>query len=229
MAIRMVGFSSFSLKTIFFGSLMAVLAMSFAVPSVAQEGEAPEVEEKAPELGPVVGGLIPHDLKAVDSTGADQDFDSVIGEKGAAIFFVRSLDWCPYCQVQTLDLIEARASFDYLGLNLVFVSYDAPSKQTRFLKRNGVNATLLSDKNSEIIKAFGLLNEQFPVGTPAHGVAHPAVFVVGPDKTILVKLHEDDYLSNDKSYRNRPAIARIIAEASEALGEGAQIPAAEEG
>ena len=229
MAIRMVGFSSFSPKSFFLISVMAVIALSFAAPALAQESTAPTAQTNAPELGPVVGGLIPHDFKAIDSSGEDQDFDTVIGEKGAAIFFVRSLDWCPYCQVQTLDLIEARESFDYLGLNLVFVSYDAPAKQTKFLKQNGVKATLLSDKGSEIIKAFGLLNEQFPVGTPAHGVAHPAVFVVNPDRTILVKLYEDDYLSNDKSYRNRPAIARIIAEASAALGDEAQAAADEEG
>jgi peroxiredoxin Q/BCP len=170
----------------------------------------------AGELGPKVGAVIPHDLTATDATGAARSFDTLVGPSGMALFFVRSVDWCPYCKAQTLSVDASRADFSRRGLSVVFVSYDPPEKQKKFAADNSVAITLLSDPKSEIIDAFGLRNEKHISGRFA-GIPHPAAFIVKPDRTIAAKLYETDYETNDKSYVNRPEVGAILAAADAAL------------
>ncbi|MDZ7627014.1 MAG: peroxiredoxin family protein [Parvularculaceae bacterium] len=170
----------------------------------------------AAELGPKVGSAVPHDLAATDATGAKRAFDNLVGPKGMALFFVRSVDWCPYCKAQTLNVDASRAEFEKRGLSVVFVSYDAVDKQKKFAVEKDVGVTLLSDPKSEIIDAFGLRNEKHVSGRFA-GIPHPAAFIVKPDRTIAAKLYETDYETNDKSYVNRPEVGAILAAADSAL------------
>lgn len=43
--------------------------------------------------GPGVGQAIPHDLSAVDQSGAPTDFRRLKGGRGMVLLFTRSLDW----------------------------------------------------------------------------------------------------------------------------------------
>lgn len=162
-----------------------------------------------PELGPKVGTTIPHTLEANDSTGAARDFASLAGPNGMALYFIRSVEWCPYCKNQTLTVDAARKDFEKRGVSVVFVSYDAREKQAAFVKEHNIGVTLLSDPKSEIIDAFHLRNETHKDGRFA-GIPHPAVFYVKPDRVIAAKLYEEDYLTNDKSYRQRPEVAAVL-------------------
>ncbi len=170
----------------------------------------------AGELGPKVGAAIPHDLAATDATGAARSFESLVGPKGMALFFIRSVDWCPYCKAQTLSVDASRADFAKRGLSVVFVSYDAAEMQMAFAKGRNVSVTLLSDPKSEIIDAFGLRNERHSSGRFA-GIPHPAAFIVRRDRTIAAKLFEADYETNDQSYINRPEVGAVLAAADGAL------------
>lgn len=168
-----------------------------------------------PELGPKVGTRIPHELSANDSSGAARSFKSLAGPNGIALYFIRSVDWCPYCRAQTLSVDAARGEFAKRGVNVVFVSYDSAEKQTAFIRQHDISVTLLSDPKSEIIDAFRLRNETYQEGRFA-GIPHPAVFYVKPDGVIAAKLYETDYLTNDKSYRQRPEVAAILREIDKA-------------
>jgi len=170
----------------------------------------------AQDLGPKVGALVPHTLAATDANGAPRNFDNLVGPKGMALFFVRSVDWCPYCKAQTLSVDAARAEFEKRGLSVVFVSYDSNEKQKAFAASRELGVTLLSDPKSEIIDAFGLRNAKHTSGRFA-GIPHPAAFVVKPDRSIAAKLYESDYQTNDRSYVNRPEVGAILAAADAAL------------
>lgn len=73
------------------------------------------------------------------------------------------------------------------------MSYDSVAALSRFAKRRNLRFTLLSDPGSEIIRAFGLLDERHAPGTPFYGIAHPMIFVVGPDGVIMSRFSEIDY------------------------------------
>ncbi len=172
------------------------------------------------ELGPALGETIPHDLSVPTAHGKMEDFQSLSGEKGMALFFIRSVDWCPYCQAQAIE-VEGRAKeFQDRGLNVVFLSYDQPEEQRAFIKRRKIDSVVLSDTESEVIKAFGLFNENYEVGSRGYGVPHPAVFIVNNDRKVAAKLYESDFISNDKSYRNRPAVDLILEAVDAAAADG---------
>lgn len=161
------------------------------------------------DLGPKVGASIPHSLAATDQNGAAREFASLTGPNGMALYFIRSVAWCPYCKNQTLTVDAARKEFEKRGVSVVFVSYDSREIQSAFVKQRDIHVTLLSDPKSEIIDAFGLRNQTHKDGRFA-GIPHPAVFYVKPDRVIAAKLYEEDYLTNEKSYQQRPEVAAVL-------------------
>ncbi len=189
-------------------AIPALIRAAFAGMALAVSS-APGAVAQAPELGAKIGAKIPHTLAATDSSGAARDFASLTGPNGMALYFIRSIDWCPYCKNQTLTVDAARNEFQKRGVTVAFVSYDSGEKQAAFVKQYNVGVTLLSDPKSEIIDAFQLRNETHKDGRFA-GIAHPAVFYIKPNGVIAAKLYEEDYLTNDKSYQQRPEVAAVL-------------------
>lgn len=140
-----------------------------------------------------IGDKIPHELAAKDQDGEEQTFETIKGQKGITLVFTRSADWCPYCQMQLNELQEAEVELEQLGYPVVSVSYDSVEKLQVFVKKNDITYTMLSDPGSDIIKAFGILNEEHPKGTFAYGIPRPTIYIVGNDMIIRGKLREEDY------------------------------------
>ena len=151
-----------------------------------------------------VGDQIPTNLELKDKTSEMQSFDSLRGDKGLVVFFIRSADWCPYCQVQLLDLRKGGAD-DIInaGYNITIISYDTPEALHKFATRYKFDFPMLSDEGSETIKTFGILDETKEPGSIAHGIPHPTIYVVSHDKEIQAILSEE-------SYTRRPEIAEIV-------------------
>lgn len=154
----------------------------------------------AADLGPAVGSSIPDTAP----------FEEAMGEDGATIVFVRSVDWCPFCKRQVMELSAEAAAFADEGRPLIFVSYDSEEMQASFAETMKLDTDFIADEGSKIIMAFGLLNEDHRPGSRVYGIPHPAVFIVDADGVVLAKLYEDDYATNKKSYRDRPAVETIL-------------------
>lgn len=150
-----------------------------------------------------VGEALPTDLSLLDHNCEQQNFDSIAGEKGAVVFFVRSADWCPYCQVQLIDLRDDGAKITDLGYSIVSVSYDDPGVLKAFRDKYKFPYTMLSDAGSETIKAFGILNEEYEPDHFAYGIPHPTVYVVSHDGVVQSVLAED-------GHKDRPQIEAIV-------------------
>jgi len=63
----------------------------------------------------------------------------------------------------------------------------------RFAKRRKIGFALLSDPKSEIIRAFGLLNERHVPGSAYHGIPHPIVLVIDRKGVVRARFSETDY------------------------------------
>ncbi len=151
-----------------------------------------------------VGDKIPSNLELKNQTGEVQSFEALKGEKGLVLFFIRSADWCPYCQVQLLDLRKGAADeIINAGYNIAILSYDAPEKLQAFATRYKFNFPMLSDVNSKTIKEFGILNEEKQPGSFGYGIPNPTIYVVSQDKEIQGVLAEE-------SYTRRPEIKDIV-------------------
>lgn len=92
-----------------------------------------------------------------------------------------------------MQLERTRESLAAEGLRLAAVSFDKASALRHFAKRTGIGFPLLSDPDSSVIRAFGVLNEQVPKNHDFYGIPHPVEFLLGPDRVVRAKYFEADY------------------------------------
>lgn len=152
-----------------------------------------------------VGDTIPHNLALKDQNGKTRSFSDLTGPKGLVLVFVRSAEWCPYCQKQLIEIDKNRKDFNDAGYNIVSVSYDPVEQLEKFKTKNNPKITLLSDPASESIRAFGILNIANAKGTFSYGIPYPGVYIVSNDKKVQAKFFEEDY-------KERPSIKELLDE-----------------
>lgn len=180
--------------------LFAMISMIVALTT----GAASAMDKKAFDAGLNVGEMVPTSFSVVDGEGNTRDFASLSGEKGVAIFFVRSLDWCPYCKKQVINADKHAAEIEQLGYTPITVSYDKLKHLAKFDKKKNIAMEMYSDPNSAVIDAFKLRNEKYGPKHYAHGVPHPAIYVISKDGLIQAKLLEE-------GYKVRPGAEDVIA------------------
>lgn len=109
-------------------------------------------------------------------------------------------------------------AFRERGLGVAALSYDSIDVLADFSARKGITYPLLSDPESKIIRAFGLMNEiDYPKGHMAHGVPFPGAFVTDAKGVIRTKQFEKTY------QERRSAASLLIAEGGEASLSVAEI------
>lgn len=150
-----------------------------------------------------VGEKIPHNLKLRTQDGLITTFSQITEKKGLALFFVRSAEWCPYCQIQLLDLNNHAQAFKKAGYAVASLSYDPVDKLKRFSRKYNISYPMLSDPGSDAIKAFDLLNKDQDPGSKTYGIPYPAIFMIASDQTITHKFAE-------KGYKNRPWLEEVL-------------------
>ena len=164
---------------------------------------APAAANPAYDLGPATGTKVPSIGMPQDETGKPRSLDSLMGEKGMVLFFFRSAAWCPYCQLQLMDLNGGLAGIEKRGYRLAGISYEPPSVDADFIKNRGLKYTLLSDPKSEIIDRYKLRDPQYKKGSRAYGVPQPIIFVLDKDGVVKAKLYED-------TFQKRPPVGLVI-------------------
>jgi len=99
------------------------------------------------------------------------------------------------------------------GLGVAALSYDSVAILRDFATRRKITFPLLSDPESKVIRAFGILNEaDYPPGQMAHGVPYPGTFVTDAKGIIRSKFFE-------KTYVERRTAASVLTLAGETAGD----------
>ncbi|WP_300391774.1 peroxiredoxin family protein [Henriciella sp.] len=184
------------------------LLAAVALPVTAQESAVPEDQM----IGPMVGTEAPP-LSGMTSDGQTVTLDALAGENGTVIAFIRSLDWCPYCQKQAIGLEEARVPLEEAGWSLVALSYDSQETLANFSHEKGINYVLVSDPESKVIRDYDQLNEEMKEGSKYWGIPHPAIVFVRTDGTVAAVLREE-------GYKDRPEVD-VVTETATLLNEAA--------
>ncbi len=187
-------------------SLAGALALAAALPLLSDPVHAQAAEaaaEAAAPFGPEVGETAPA-VSLRDSTGETRTLADLAGEAGLVVYFNRSLDWCPICQAQTLEVDAVASGFAERGYAVAVVTYDAPEVLARFDARREVSLTLLSDRGSAVIDAFDIRDPVYDdPGSRAYGVPYPIAFVLGPDGVVKAKLWHEAGLGEQRGYATR--------------------------
>ena len=92
-----------------------------------------------------------------------------------------------------MELEQQSKKYASRGLKVAAITYDSTTVLKNFSERRVITYPLLSDEGSRVIKAFGILNENYPPGTPAHGVPFPVTYLVDAKGVVKRKYFEEDY------------------------------------
>ena len=150
----------------------------------------------------VEAGTMAPDFAAVTAAGEAVDLAAISGENGAVVVFSRSLDWCPYCKAQALELETVTDALADAGWTMNLITYDSPETLTDFACEHELSYALLSDTDSAMIDAFGLRNTDVTPGSRFDGIPHPAIIYIKADGEVAGVQKED-------GYRDRPSTEGI--------------------
>jgi hypothetical protein len=89
------------------------------------------------------------------------------------------------------------------GLGVCAISYDSREILRAFAERSQITYPLLSDPNSEIIRAFGILNTTIPPDELSYGVPFPGTYLVNEKGVVVRKFFEEDF-------RDRYSVGTIL-------------------
>ncbi len=103
-----------------------------------------------------------------------------------------------------MELEQSLDSLKQQGLGVAAISYDSRELLHHFAERlGGFSYPLLSDPDSAIIRAFGILNTNIPEGHEWYGICFPGTYIVGPEGTVRYKYFE-------QMHRQRLTAATIL-------------------
>ena len=149
------------------------------------------------------GDKIPDNFKALDQHNNPQTLETLRGEKGTVILFVRSLDWCPYCKAQITEMNDNLQLFTEAGFKVVSVSYDNTDTLKNFAEQKSIKFHLLSDPESQVIDDFGILSKEHKPDTRFYGIPQPTIYILDKSGTITAILSEE-------GYKTRPPLEDIL-------------------
>lgn len=118
--------------------------------------------------GPALGSRFPG-LRARYQGRDITLIEEFAGKNGTVFTASRSLDWCPYCMRQMVQLQAHSADFAAAGIGLVAITYDSPPLQQVFIDKFGITIPVLSDINGLSFKTLGILNDQYQQGDSRYG------------------------------------------------------------
>ena len=160
--------------------------------------------------GPALGSHFP----GLHATYKDREvtlIEEFAGPNGTAFIASRSLNWCPYCMRQMIQLQENKAGFDASGISMAGITYDDPAQQQAFIDKFGITIPILSDVNALSFKTLGILNEKYQPGDFQYGIPHPGMIIIDTRGKVVGKLFLE-------AYSSRVDAAAALAFARTALG-----------
>jgi len=160
--------------------------------------------------GPAIGSRFPG-LRATYQGRAVTLLEEFAGDNGTIFIASRSLDWCPYCMRQMIQLQAHKAGFDAAGIGMVAMTYDDPALQQAFADKYGITIPLLADSDALSFKTLGILNGDYAPGDFQYGIPHPGMIVIDTRGVVVGKLFLEAYSSRVDS-------AAALAFARSALG-----------
>jgi len=169
--------------------------VSARAPQQVQHGGDKPLHEAGPDTvssGIKIGQKVPV-FHALDQYEKMQNFESIRGPRGAILVFLQSADWSPYCKSQLVEMQHYWLEFRKQGVSFAAISYDSTDILADFARRKGITFPLLSDPQSTIINAFGILNNRVQKTDMRFGMANPGTYRIDADGVVRSKYFAQDF------------------------------------
>ncbi|MFA7553008.1 MAG: thioredoxin-dependent thiol peroxidase [Spongiibacteraceae bacterium] len=148
---------------------------------------------------PKVGNLAPA-FTLQDQDGNKVSLKDFKGKKNVVLYFYPKA-MTPGCTVQACGIRDSKAAFEKLDTVVLGVSPDAVARLPRFIEKQGLNFTLLSDEDHAIAEKYGCWGMKKFMGREFMGLIR-TTFIIGKDGRLLkvmnkfkTKTHHEDVLA----------------------------------
>ncbi len=92
-----------------------------------------------------------------------------------------------------MELEQSRALLEKNGVKIAAISYDSQEVLAAFAQKYSIGYPLLSDKNSDVIRRFGIFNFNMDPQLRAYGVPHPVEYLISPGGVVVKKYFVPNY------------------------------------
>lgn len=147
---------------------------------------------------PKVGNLAPA-FTLLDQDGNKVSLKDFKGKKNVVLYFYPKA-MTPGCTTQACGVRDSKKEFAKLKTVVLGVSPDAPERLTRFIEKQDLNFTLLSDPEHKIADKYGSWGPKKFMGREFDGILRQT-FIIGKDgklkhvmNKVKTKSHHDDVI-----------------------------------
>jgi peroxiredoxin Q/BCP len=148
---------------------------------------------------PKVGNMAPA-FTLQDQAGNKVSLKDFKGKKNVVLYFYpRAMT--PGCTVQACGIRDSKAKLSRAGTVVLGVSPDPVAKLGKFIDKEGLNFSLLSDEDHAITEKYGCWGLKKFMGRESMGVLR-TTFIIGKDgrlkhimDKVKTKTHHDDVLA----------------------------------
>ena len=168
--------------------------------------------QAAPPLREIAVGERAPSFTLRDQNDVEISLDALLEKGPVAVVFIRSVEWCVYCQLQTIQLQRYIKEIEAGGGRVVVISYDSPEKVKRFANARKITLPLLSDYGSKTIDAYAMRSRQ-GAGNQAGSSQH-GTFVIDQKGIVRAK----PYLTSFEGRSAVDALVQALNEAKTAAG-----------
>jgi peroxiredoxin Q/BCP len=148
---------------------------------------------------PKVGNLAPA-FTLKDQDGNKVSLKDFRGEKNVVVYFYPKA-MTPGCTVQACGLRDSKKTLDKLDTVVLGISPDPVARLAKFIDKENLNFTLLSDEDHAITEKYGAWGLKKFMGRESMGVLRSS-FIVGKDgrlkhvmEKVKTKTHHDDIVA----------------------------------
>lgn len=103
-----------------------------------------------------------------------------------------------------MELSDYIPQIEANGVRVVVILNEDTETLSEFELKYDIPYLILGDEQSEVIRALGLFNPDYDIGTKYYGVPYPGVFLLDANGIIVAKFAEE-------SYRDRPVFDELVA------------------
>ncbi|TNH08306.1 thioredoxin-dependent thiol peroxidase [Testudinibacter sp. TR-2022] len=137
------------------------------------------------------GALAP-EFSLLNQDGESVKLSDFRGRKVLVYFYPKALT--PGCTTQACDLRDSKAELTQLGVVILGISPDLPTKLHNFVEKKALNFTLLSDPDHQVAEQFGGWGEKKFMGRTYDGI-HRISFLI--DENGVIEQVFDQFKTKD--------------------------------
>jgi peroxiredoxin Q/BCP len=148
---------------------------------------------------PKIGAVAPA-FALLDQDGTKVSLKQFSGKKNVVLYFYPKA-MTPGCTVQACGIRDSQKALAKLDTVVLGVSPDSVARLDRFIKKEGLNFTLLSDEDHAVTEKYGCWGLKKFMGRESMGVLR-TTFVIGKDgrvkhvmDKVKTKSHHDDAIA----------------------------------